>query len=64
MNFFKTVIRVRESQKRGEFVQVVNSKVVFRMHLQLINDNIIWLNCYKIGENNFFFFVICVVCAV
>ncbi|EBS0021859.1 entericidin B precursor, partial [Salmonella enterica subsp. enterica serovar Enteritidis] len=29
MKFFKKVIRVRKSEKRGSFVQVTNSKVVF-----------------------------------
>ncbi|EBM3943730.1 entericidin B precursor, partial [Salmonella enterica] len=29
MKFFKKVIRVWKSEKRGSFVQVTNSKVVF-----------------------------------
>ncbi|EBM4765078.1 entericidin B precursor, partial [Salmonella enterica] len=33
MKFFKKVIRVRKSEKRGSFVQVTNSKVVFYIHL-------------------------------
>ncbi|EHC72255.1 hypothetical protein LTSEMON_5945 [Salmonella enterica subsp. enterica serovar Montevideo str. S5-403] len=37
----KKVIRVRKSEKRGSFVQVTNSKVVFYIHLQLIKDNIL-----------------------
>ncbi|EAB1966987.1 entericidin B precursor, partial [Salmonella enterica] len=28
MKFFKKVIRVRKSEKRGSFIQVTNSKVV------------------------------------
>ncbi|APW17312.1 entericidin B precursor [Salmonella enterica subsp. enterica serovar Muenster] len=47
MKFFKKVIRVRKSEKRGSFVQVANSKVVFYIHLQLIKDNILsMVICY------------------